>query len=134
MKKAGGIIALVAGIFGTFSAMVTLLVGGAATAFNASGAGTVVGLGWGGVCFSFLVIIFGAVAIGAKGKLPGILLIISSILGAILGGTLVAVFMVLSLIGGILATIGAKKKAEAASLISAKPLLFPPEPAGRQKD
>ncbi len=111
MKKAGGIISLIAGIFGILSAGITLFLGGAASAFNADGAGTVVGLGWGGVAFSFLVIIFGALAIGAKGKVPGILLIISSILGAVLGGTLVAVFMLLALIGGILALIGNKSKA-----------------------
>lgn len=113
MKKSGGIISLIAGIFGILSAGITLFLGGAASAFNADGASTVVGLGWGGVAFSFLVIVFGALAIGAKGKVPGILLIISSILGAILGGTLVAVFMVLSLIGGILATVGNKSKANA---------------------
>ncbi|GAB6171973.1 DUF4064 domain-containing protein [Paradesulfitobacterium aromaticivorans] len=111
MKKAGGIISLIAGIFGILSAGITLFLGGAASAFNADGASTVVGLGWGGVLFSFLVIIFGAVAIGAKGKVPGILLIISAILGAILRGTLVAIFMVLALIGGILALIGNKSKA-----------------------
>ncbi|MGC7870985.1 hypothetical protein ACPUYX_05560 [Desulfosporosinus sp. SYSU MS00001] len=108
MQKAGGIISLIAGVFGILSAGVTLLVGGAASAFNASGSSTVVGLGWGGVLFSFLVIILGAISIGAKGKVPGILLIISSILGAILGGTLVAIFMALALIGGILATLGVK--------------------------
>ncbi|KLU59962.1 hypothetical protein CEB3_c33930 [Peptococcaceae bacterium CEB3] len=110
MKKAGAIISLIAGIFGILSAMATLFIGGAASAFHASGSSTVVGLGWGGVLFSFLVIIFGAIAIGAKNKVPGILLIIASLLGVVLGGTLVAVFMVLSLIGGIFATIGAKSK------------------------
>lgn len=108
MKKAGGIISLIAGIFGILSALITLLVGGAASAFNAHGAGTVVGLGWGGVFFSFVVIVLGAVLISAKSRVPGILLIVSSILGAILGGTLVAVFMVLALVGGILATVGTK--------------------------
>jgi len=109
MKKAGGIIALIAGIFGIFAAGATLFIGGIGGAFEADGASTVVGLGWGGVIFSFIVIILGAIAIGAKGKVPGILLIIGSIAGAILGGTLVAVFMVLSLIGGILAVVGTKK-------------------------
>jgi hypothetical protein len=109
MKIAGGIIALIAGIFGVFAAGATLLVGGMGGAFKAHGASTVVGLGWGGVIFSFIVIILGAIAIAAKSKKPGILLIISSIAGAILGGTLVAVFMVLSLIGGILAVVGAKR-------------------------
>jgi hypothetical protein len=109
MKKAGGIIALIAGIFGIFAAGATLFIGGIGGAFQADGASTVVGLGWGGIVFSFIVIILGAIAITAKSKVPGILLIISSIAGAILGGTLVAVFMVLSLVGGVLAVIGAKK-------------------------
>jgi hypothetical protein len=109
MRKAGGIIALIAGIFAVLAAGFTLFVGGVSTAFEAEGASTVVGLGWGGVFFSFLTIIFGAVAIGAKSKWPGILLIITAILGAILGGTFVALFMILALIGGILALFGPKK-------------------------
>jgi len=66
MGKAGGIIGIIAGVFGIIAAVVTLFVGGIGAAFEAEGATTVVGLGWGGVLFSFLVIIFGAVAI-AKG-------------------------------------------------------------------
>jgi len=57
------------------------------------------------VAFSFLTIILGAVALGAKGRLPGILLMICAVSGAILGGTIVAVFMVLAFIGGLIATI-----------------------------
>lgn len=109
MQKAGGIIALIAGIFGTFAAITTLLVGGLGSAFSAEGANTVIGLGWGGILFSFATIVLGAIAIGARSRLPGILLIVCAVLGAILGGTLVAVFMVLALIGGILATIGARR-------------------------
>jgi len=114
MRKAGGIIGLIAGIFGVLAAGATLFMGGLAGAFEAEGAETVVGLGWGGVLFSFLTIVLGAVCIGAKGKLPGVLLIVSAILGAILGGTLVAIFMVLALIGGILALFGTKKTTEQA--------------------
>lgn len=114
MKKAGGIIAIIAGIFGIFAAGATLFIGGIGGAVEAEGASTVVGLGWGGVLFSFLAIIFGAVSMSATTKKPGILLILSSIAGAILGGTFVAIFMVLSLIGGILATIGVKKAPPAA--------------------
>lgn len=110
MKKAGGIIALIAGIFGTLAAGITLLLGGLGGALSADGAETVVGLGWGGVLFSFLVIILGAVAMSGTSRVPGILLIIASIVGAVLGGTLVAVFMALALIGGILALIGGGKK------------------------
>lgn len=107
MKKAGGIIALIAGVLGLFAAGATLMIGGLGAAFEADGANTIVGLGWGGVFFCFLTIIFGTVAIGAKNKTPGVLLVISSILGAVLGGTLVAIFMALALIGGILAILGA---------------------------
>ncbi len=63
----------------------------------------------GGIGFSFLTIILGAVAMGAKGKIPGILLMLCAIAGAVLGGMLVAVCMVLALIGGLLAAIGTKK-------------------------
>ena len=113
MQKAGGIIGLIAGIFGVLAAGVTLFMGGLGGALKAEGASTVIGLGWGGVLFSFLCIIFGAVAMSSESKIPGALLTLSAIAGAILGGTLVAVFMVLAFIGGILATIGAKKKVAA---------------------
>lgn len=115
MQKAGGIIALVAGIFGILAAIITLFVGGLGAGLEAEGASKVVGLGWGGIFFSFLTIVLGAVAMGAKSKVPGALLMVSSIFGAILGGTLVALFMVLAFIGGLLATIGTKKAETAAA-------------------
>jgi len=110
MKKAGGIIALIAGIFGVIAAIATLFVGGVGATFGGEGAETVIGLGWGGLLFSFTAIILGAVAMNAKSKVPGILLIICAIAGSILGGTFVAIFMVLALIGGILTVIGKKKE------------------------
>lgn len=120
MKKAGGIVAIIAGVFGVLAAGATLLVGGAGAALDGDESDTVVWLGWGGVLFSFAVIVLGAVTLGAKGRVPGILLMVCSVLGAILGGTLVAVFMVLALIGGILAVLGTKKVATAAP-VSAPP-------------
>lgn len=110
MQKAGGIIALIAGIFGVFAAGFTLFMGGLGGAVGSEGADTVVGLGWGGVIFTFAVIVSGALAMGAKTKKPGLALIVFSILGAVLGGTIVALFMVLSFIGGILAVLGVKKQ------------------------
>ncbi len=112
MQKAGGIIGLVAGIFGVLAAAITLLVGGLGSAFHAENASTVVGLGWGGVLFSFLVIVLGAIAIGAKSRLPGALLTLSAIAGAILGGTLVAVFMALAFVGGLVAMVGTRKSSK----------------------
>ena len=102
MKKAGAITAIIAGIFGVLAAVFTLFFGGLAGAFEAEGADTVIGLGWGGIVFSFLTIILGAIALGVEKKLIGVLIATCSIAGAILGGTIVAVCMVLSLIGGAL--------------------------------
>lgn len=105
MRKAGGIIVLAAGIFAVFASGITLFAGGLGAAFEAEGADTVVNLGWGGVVFAFLTIVLGAITIGAKGRIPGVLIVISAIAGAILGGTLVAIFMALAGIGGLLAAI-----------------------------
>ena len=67
-------------------------------------------MGWGGVAFSFLTIILGAVAMGAKGRVPGVLIVVCAVAGAIMGGTLVAIFMALAGIGGLLAAIAAPEK------------------------
>lgn len=108
--------ALVAGIFAVGAAMVTLFIGGMGGAFNAEGADTVIGLGWGGVAFAFLTIVLGAVSISAKSRLPGILLIVCAIAGAVLGGTLVAIFMGLAAIGGILAVIPPRERPASESI------------------
>jgi hypothetical protein len=66
MRKAGGIVAIIAGVFGVLAAILTLMIGGVGSAFETKDAGQVVWFGFGGIAFSFLVIVFGAVAIGAK--------------------------------------------------------------------
>ena len=93
MKKLGGIVALIAGVSGAIAAGLTLFAGGVWTTFNADRADTVIGFGWGGIVFSFLTIVLGAVAMGAKGRVPGVLLILCAFGGAIFGGPLVMVFM-----------------------------------------
>ena len=110
MKKAGGIIALIAGVFGVFAALFTLFFGGLGSAFEAEGADTVVGLGWGGLVFSFITIILGAIALNVERKITGVLIIACSIGGAFLGGTFVAVCMGLAVIGGILILVAPKNQ------------------------
>lgn len=109
MQKAGGIVALVAGVFAVLAAFVTLFIGGVGGAVDAEGADTIILLGWGGVFFSFACIVMGAVAMNSISRVPGILLIICALAGGILGGTLVAIFMALALVGGILAIMGRRK-------------------------
>ena len=120
MQKAGGIVALIAGIFGFIAAVFTLMAGGLVAGLEGASAsldGSVVDnsassmigtFGLLGVLFSFLVIVFGAIAMGSKRRIHGFILIFCSIIGAITGGTLVAVCMALALLGGILAIIGNK--------------------------
>lgn len=110
MQKAGGIVTLIAGIFAVFAAGFTLLFGGVSAAFDADEAETIVYLGWGGIVFSFLTIVFGAISMNSKSRAPGILTILSAIAGAFLGGGLVAIFMILALIGGIMSTIATPKR------------------------
>jgi hypothetical protein len=102
MRKAGGIIALIGGIFGVFATIFTLMVGGMAAAFKAQGSDTLLMLGWGGVFFSFASIVLGVIAMNANGRAIGIWLILCSLAGAVLSGTFVAICMVLTLLGGIL--------------------------------
>jgi hypothetical protein len=117
MRIAGGVIALIGSVFGVIAALITLSIGGVGAAFNAHDAGTVVALGYGGVFFSFVGIVLGAVATGVRRRLPGMLLVVCALAGAILGGTFVAVCMLLVLIGGILAWIGGGKQAKLVPII-----------------
>ena len=110
MKIAGGIIALIAGLFGVVMAFVTLGVGGLGAAFGGEGAETVIGLGWAGVFLTFAIIAFSVASMFAKSTIPAVAVIILSLITAIAGGTLVAIFMVLALIGGIMALVGVKKE------------------------
>lgn len=121
MQKAGGIVALIGGIFGTFAAIFTLMAGGLVAGLEGASASLegsavdnaassqIAAFGLMGLVFAFATIVLGAIAMGATSKKPGILLIVCAVGGAITGGTLVAVCMVLTLVGGILATIGVKK-------------------------
>jgi len=108
MIKTGSIIAIITGLFGLLAGFVTLFLGGLGSAFSASGAGDIVSFGWGGILFSLLVVIYGGIAI-SKPKPGATGLILSSILGIALGGTLVAILMVLALAGGIMAAVGKSK-------------------------
>jgi hypothetical protein len=114
MQKAGGIIALIAGVLGVFAALLTLFVGGVGTAFQVNNAKLVVWLGWGGLLFSFLTIILGAVCISARSRMPAAFLIFAALGGVALGGTAVAVFMALALVGGVLAVFAARPSTDGA--------------------
>ena len=107
MGKAGGIIGLISGIFAVMAAIFTLVVGGVGAAFEAKNADAIVGFGWYGLAAAFLVIVFGAVAIG-KPSVGAFGLLVLSLVGAVLSGMAVAICLTLGLLGGLLAAIGSK--------------------------
>jgi hypothetical protein len=129
MRVAGGILALVASIGGTIAGLVTVLFGAAAKvsgdyttahggvsgtdyiqAGQMAGQGeTVMGLGWLGILASFLALVLGIVILCSKSQKSAWILLVCSILGMVFGGTLVAFFMVLALLGAIFALVGGKK-------------------------
>jgi hypothetical protein len=124
MQKSGGIIALIGGIFGTIAALITLFAGGMMaglegmsaalndSAADHSGSIAVAVFGILGLFASFATIIFGAICMAARSRVPGVFLIIFSIVGMISGGTFVAVCMILTFVGGLLAVIGFKATQE----------------------
>lgn len=130
MRIAGGAVALIAGIFGFIAAIATLFFGGVGAAFSAEGADTVLRFGWGGIAFSFLVIVYGACVLGSKGRWAGYLLIVSAVGGWFLGGLLVGICMVLALIGGVLSLFQTRseedvaKQSKVAVFVAIIPLLI----------
>lgn len=56
-RTAEFVLGLIGGIFGIICAFVALLIGGMGAAFEADGANTVIGLGWGAVALSILGIV-----------------------------------------------------------------------------
>ena len=110
MRKAGGVVALLAGILATVAAVVKLLFEGLGGALEADDATVVIGFGLDGIVFPFLTVVCGAAAISAEGKIPGALIILFSVGGAFLGSNVVAVCMGLAAIGGVLAVVVPAKK------------------------
>ena len=120
MMKAAGIIGLIGAILGFFAAIFTLMAGGLVGGLEAvstelsgeASAGaceSIVGMGFLGIIGSFIAIITSAMIFSAKTKTVPIVLLVSSIIAAIAGGTFVAVCMVLCIVAGIIGIMGAGK-------------------------
>lgn len=120
MMKAAGIIGLIGAILGFFAAIFTLMAGGLVGGLEAvstelsgeasTGAGeSIVGMGFLGIIGSFTAIVTSAMIFSAQTKTVPIVLLVSSIIAAIAGGTFVAVCMILCIIAGIIGIMGAGK-------------------------
>lgn len=123
MRIAGSILALVASVGGTIAGIITVFLGAAGSVAghytlrqgNAIGATAVgqgqmiMGLGLIGILASFVALVLGIVVLCSKSQAAAWILLVCSILGMFLGGTLVAFFMVLSVLGAIFALVGGRK-------------------------
>ncbi|MBK9623355.1 MAG: hypothetical protein IPO38_02000 [Rhodocyclaceae bacterium] len=112
MIKAGGILAIIAGLLGLVAGVVTLVMGGLGEALSSDRAGLAVGMGWGGILFSLLVVVYGAISL-AKPRAGAVGLALSAIAGIVLGGMLVAVLMMLVLVAAVMVWLGRNKTAAA---------------------
>ncbi|MCU5023751.1 DUF4064 domain-containing protein [Bacillus cereus] len=95
------VLGLIGGVFGIICAFVALLIGGMGAAFEANGANTVIGLGWGAVALSILGIV-GSVMVRSKAKVGGIMMTVAAIGGFICISIIYLLPGVLLLIGGLM--------------------------------
>jgi hypothetical protein len=117
MSKAGGIVALIAGIFGFIFALFTLSIGGVASGLHVHGAGQALLIGWIALIMAALQITFGAIAVGKVGKRTGFYLLAVSLIGIFAGLMMVAsiggaICSLLALLGGILVEADARQRAK----------------------
>lgn len=99
---------IIGGVFGIIAAIIAMMVGGVGAAFGASGAHSIVGLGFGAMLFSILGIIGGAIA-KAKTKLAGWLLLISGIAGFICISAFFIISGILFIVAGLIGVFSKKK-------------------------
>ncbi len=114
MEKAGGIIALIAGVLGIIAGFFTLFVGGLGSAFEAQGADGILNLAWAGLALSMLVVIGGGISL-ARPRPGGMTVVFTSVVGIVYGGSLVALCLALALIGGALAVLAPTRTGEGES-------------------
>ncbi|WP_242315966.1 DUF4064 domain-containing protein [Bacillus cereus group sp. BfR-BA-01355] len=100
-RTAEFVLGLIGGIFGIICAFVALLIGGMGAAFEADGANTVIGLGWGAVALSILGIV-GSVMVRSKAKVGGTMMTVAAIGGFICISIIYLLPGVLLLIGGLM--------------------------------
>ena len=110
MKTASAIICLIAALLGLATSLFTLLTGGTASLFGATGAQEMVNFGWVGLTASLLLIITAALTFKSKGNTPPILSALLAFIGIIFGGTFTAFALVLALAGGFIGAIAPEAK------------------------
>lgn len=105
MRKAGALLALLAGSYSALAALITLIVlGGIGSWSSVDLRG--VWLAWAGLALSFLIIILGAICIRTTSQRPVFLLLLCALIGVFISETLVSICMASAFFSGLVATRG----------------------------
>ena len=105
MRKAGGLLALFAGLYGVVAAMITLIVlGGLGSSASVDPKGVL--LGWVGLGLSLTISVLGAATVCTSSQRQVFLLLLLALMGAVISETLVSLCMAAAFFSGLLATGG----------------------------
>jgi hypothetical protein len=105
MKKAGALLAVLAGLYSALAAIITLIVlGGIGSSASVELRG--VWLGWAGLALSFIIIILGAICTRTTSQKPIYLLLLCALTGAVISETFVSLCMASAFFSGLIATRG----------------------------
>ena len=105
MRKTGGLLALIAGLYGVVAAIITLIVlGGLGSSASVDPKGVL--LGWAGFGLSLLISVLSVASIRTSSQWPVLLLLLCALTGAVISETLVALCMAGAFVSGLLATGG----------------------------
>lgn len=107
MRTASLVLGIIGGVFGIIAALLTLLLGGLGSAFDAAGAGSIVGRSFFAVFVGVIAIVGGALAIRYP-KVSAILQLITGVMGLLLIGLFWLFSVILLLVGALLAFLGRK--------------------------
>jgi hypothetical protein len=105
------VLGIIAGLAGLVSAVLALFVGGLGGAFDAEGAGTVVGLGWSALGFSLLGLVGAALSL-AKPVIAAVIMLIAGVAVAISISLFAVIATPLFLIAALLAFLGRNTRQE----------------------
>lgn len=114
MKLAGSMLTLLGSIFGMIAAIVTIFFGGVSAALGGKGAHGVVTMGQFGILLSITLFVLAILAFSAKNDKIPIVILILSVTNIIVGGTFVAICMIINVVGAILLILTARKEMAAA--------------------
>jgi hypothetical protein len=111
MRTGALVLGIIAGVAGLISAVLALMIGGIGGAFDAKGAGQVVGLGWSALAFSLVGLVGAALSL-AKPVLAAVIMLLAGVAIAISISLFAVIATPLFLVAALLAFLGRNTRQE----------------------